>query len=475
MRLYTAYMNVYSPGALHVQLANYLHQLKDYNQKSISEKFKNHNLPQLKINAYKVLRKTMRKLDLIPHGEISALKLELALMIQRVGTKPETLEFINEIKPQLWKRELFLDLWEVITTEIKCIVALFKGTIRDKKIQILEKERDKANAQLQNYIAFNRILNKFYIPSVEEHEANGQDNIKLLSSAIALPIMKSAQNAQSERALIEYYMIWRRYYFATNQPGKAHQYTSKSLDLLHNSPWLIEEYRTQHFADLARAAIHHMIQKNKPEAQAIMSTFQKTDWLNPLNVRSGLDKYIMASFNFWYYFHQPATAENAIELTAQHFETLHREADPKSITWIYFWHLRYYFDSADSKSAAKWLQAFFQFEKHDTKRDLQLLARLFHLIMLFEENDEKGLASFGKNYARFADKHLDAFTPITELISILRHSAFDHQHKKTIRKVAALEKKIKAMTQENPEIKKRLEKYDFDLGLTRVKKALKLN
>ncbi len=275
------------------------------------------------------------------------------------------------------------------------------------------------------------------------------------------PLLQSPEKALSFHSLFNYYRSLNAYYFMTDDHQKAYDYMKALYDLMHKNPHFIEHYLMQYKTVLSNLISCEMDVKKFNDALAHINEFRG------LKISSQLWEvekfYVSGLFELGMYitqgdFHK---ANNYVEKNKE--TIIGREEDPSlnEPRMILQYLAAYsYFANGKYSLALRTVNRILHLPDKGHRSDVLGFARILHLIICYEKQDEELIEYAFKSVYRYLSKKGQLYKFETAILLFVRKMPKLTSEKLVNEAFRSLKKEIEALLKD-PMEKRVLTYFDF--------------
>ena len=442
-RQFVAFAKVYGNGSKQLRLLELLRSMQEgYRPDLERAEFPGDSMAVTRFKAIRYSFRTGRRLDLIRNYQLMEDHGHVQLALQKCCYE-EAAEFLGEAMAMALAREEFAMVELFLAQERALITATMQGDERTNAM------RANANATRQN--AAHIALASEIVETRAEHLeaarstyiATGIRDTAAVKAYFDCNIAKRDLAAFPASLQIERLALDELAYFIVNDLDAALKVADSIRSILIGNRALFERLRVKYSKTLMNLIGYNADLGRKQEANQILSHFKSLD-----PMAEGHRDYFLADYLYSLLGLSVDTGDFQLGLQGLEIWEANRAylvAGPRSnaflITLLQI--SSYQLAIGDYISARRDFNVLAGFAKPFARPQYQAIMMLVHLILLFEEQDEVGLASHGRNYRRKLEKMDGIVKPALLVVSVLQRQQ-DLRPKAICPAIAALIPQIKA-------------------------------
>lgn len=412
-----AFSEVYGKGSKQFQLLEYLREQEQYDYLKEKEEFPDVSLGSMRNTARKWLIRTARRLAFY-QSEVAEETLDIEVILQW-GFPEAALEQIGYAKELAVKREEFVWLSILYKHETALVKKLYNGekrkqllnqivadSIKNAKLMLLETE---VAANTMRYVE-NQKLNIIESGRLKKSEDESYFESDFFKSKIdAWPI-----KLQLEKLRIDEFNFYvsQRIFEAANTAEQALKLFKNHTNVHENLPF--EEAKC-----LFRLSTYYSNLGDYSGVEKIIDQIRARNPNSPQNKDYYLRRYLYMLFHLSFDCGRKDLAEEGVGLWEANFDYFEAQRKDDLLIIIMLLLTAYYLSISKIKKAK---ELWYEIERnYSLVPDLafQSVFRILHLIILLDDNDIRGLASYGKNYKRYLKQKLPNTEPAIAIIELL--------------------------------------------------------
>lgn len=435
----------------------YLYRADNYNEKEIRHhfterfgKFPPKQLAKYKFNTFDWLITSMAKLGYASTSQIRLMLDSIQILYER-GSYIRSGRLITEARKILLERELFSDYQATLLIEIEIYKKILFDQERIDKLEEVLSEYQRVSKIRNNLDEFIALRLKYWEPTRGKFLQFGIRDFEAVEELVQNDLVAVEGKADSARAQYLYHRFWRLYHTFHQDFLKQLGHLNETLALFEQNPWLIEEEKEEYFRCIKSIVAIHINNRDRVQSRKYLRLLGKFDMEDPLIRKILLDKLVPLKFYFYNQFRHKPSGVEAISLVNQYLPDLEAQLEAKDLILVYYWVLRFYFDSGNYKEAKPWINKILNAKRSEAKVVLRVYTQVIHLIILFEEKDYIFLEDIGATYSRVITKHKDSFQIAFAVVGFLRKSPRYIGTPKFMKNMDKLMKVINSLEKEDSE------------------------
>lgn len=359
---------------------------------------------ELKSYLYDLILKSLQSYD-----EKSSVDYKLKNMLLAVRTLfkrslfEDCKDILKKAKKTAREYEDFNTLIEILDWEKRIAYTQTDIAFLDKELNRISDEEKKYIEQLNNVSAYRSVFFKILVSLRKDYYGKSDQQKKELERAVGSPLMKSIEEASSNKAKILFYRIQSIYFFANSEFNKFYDTSKLLLNFMENNDRLLKEDVSEYISALNNHIVSCGILKNYKE---VRGTLEKLSKVRPITkddtVKIGR-QYYMNKFRLCI---TSGEFAEGLEELKKHLKEIEK-ADKKLFNKnsFYFQYFCIYFGSEDFNSALNVLNEWLSVMAGSVERkDLQSLARILNLIIHYELGNTILLDSLLRSTYRYLNK-----------------------------------------------------------------------
>ncbi len=419
-RMIVAYSEVFGKGSQKVRLLQLLRNMEQgYDVESEKKAFKNQNLGSLRYDARHYSYNTVRRLDLVEGNELAVFYGNAEVAIQKENFE-DGFEFLTlgkafavEIDEYLWFQK-FLD------QERDLIPKVFGGKERSKRLQELASlsVTNLRNLSIQAEI---RRVRAFEVePARNAFVETGKVNESVVKAYFDSDFYKSFSSDKDNILQIEKLRVDQLAYYLLGEYQSAVKASENIALIFEARQQLLDRHSIAYSNELMNLVAYYSALGKGDDAKGIVARFEKQKKESRFFNQIYLVNYLWSIFQIAFDEGNFDAGLNGLEIWNSNRQFLISQPIKGNLKTLLLY-VAYYQISLNEIAEAR-AQFNLLFQDSDTFDRPQLVAEYMalHLIILFEEHDERGLESFGRNYKRKLKRLSYDLEPIIEIITVLQ-------------------------------------------------------
>ena len=388
-----------------IRLFDSLNRMEAYDENVLTKNtgIRSEDLAGEKRNLYKSIMKGMRVYHTSRNAK-TRLKEQLldADFLYGKGLFAQCHHELLRIKNEAYKYELYPIILEVIDLERELVKRL-KLTNIHAHIQALIEEKNKAIQILERIYQYKDVYDEIYLFSLSENISRNPEKLSEINKWMLSPLLTDPGKANSFYARHFYLQIQAIYHIQTNNPYRYNVYCRELINLWNDHPEIKKDGIFKYKIILTNLLSSCHFAGFYADFPLIL------DEIESLPQTNAQDKSRTQNFLVYYrliYYMNTHQWERARDLEKEAETIL---ANPDKIKKHYTIGLKGNFASLffvleDYDKASNWVNRILSAPKTEVREDIQLLARLYQLIISFEQKNYMLFESLYRSTTRFMHK-----------------------------------------------------------------------
>jgi hypothetical protein len=391
---------------LQFKLLNLLRSMEAYDPVAEKATFAANDLKSMRKTAKRWLLRTASRLG-FHQTEVAQQVIDVDALIGW-GIHDDTMEFIAEAKQLAKEQEEFGWLSILYKKELKAASIIFQGAERIEKMAAimqealengrlvaLDAEIDQQHTVLVEKIRNDLLTNGNFDKGLAENYFKGKFHRQQINE---WPISFQIRKLRIDEA-IHYFM---------GDPSGAANAAEKLLPLIEKFDIARQQRSEEHPKCLYRLSAYYTEFQSKSKVFQIVERFRRLAFHDSSYNYTYLRRFIYTLFSAAFQFDTISFADEGLEVWKEHFELFNRIPKDGIRFTTLLCVLAFQLSKGDHKDARMTFGLASEVAEHFPHLIYQSVLKIFHLMILLDEDDERGLQSYGKNYKR----HLNAFLKV---------------------------------------------------------------
>lgn len=388
---------------LQFRLLTLLRSMEVYDPVAEKEAFKENDLRSLRKAAKRWVIRAAGWVG-INQTEISQQAMDVDVLFAW-GFHDDLEEFISEAKQLANDREEFAWLAVLLRKEVKAATLLFQGEERIDKVGGVMRE----SIEVGRLLALEAEIDHQHVMLVDRirHDllTNGTFDKRLAESYLYGSFHRQGIDGWPVSFQIKKLRIDEAIHYFMGDPKEASIVAERMLPLIVRLDEKRQEQSEEYPKCMFRLSAYYTEIGSEPNVIQIVDRFRELAFENAEIDHSYLQRLIYLLFHAAFQFDKPLFADEAYRIWNTHFDLLNRNSKEGIRFTVLLYVLAFQLSREDSKAARATFGLVSEVAKDFPHLIYQSLLRIFHMMILIDEQDDRGLQSYGKNYKR----HLKAF------------------------------------------------------------------
>ena len=419
----TEYARIFDDKAnqFHMQMFRFLREEEDYNHQRLKDAFPGKQVSRIKNYLHKFIYRALAVAGLHPHSDLSFLLSEISIAFRKKSPFQAKVN-IESAKAIARERELFHFSLDLIRKERKWLKSFKSEAISKDGMQQIWAEYDEINALIENHDHFIRLKEVYYYPSRNMALKTGKIDLDLLAGLSEEEGMKDENFPKSNRARIERYALWAWYHRGQGDYLSSLGAVAKEVELFLSLEWLRIEEQERYFNVVHRASLIATHLGKKETARKYLSILHEAED-GTFNTALHLwNKSVIASSMFGLHFQDDSIREFSMNYFEKWYDQIKPHLNKQEIIDLLWNYLCDAMELRRYKKGKRIAYDLIGMRAADVREEMQIVGRIMHLVILFEEKDFIGLESYGRNYQLFIKKFRSDQDVSFFIIRFLRYS-----------------------------------------------------
>lgn len=435
-----AFSDVYGKRSLQFRLMELLRTMKVYDPQAEKEAFAENDLYSLRRSARKWLIRTGRRLAFAVK-EVEEQFGDVEMLISW-GHMEDAWDFVTEAKELATNQEEFIVLAGLLDQERFIAAQLFEGDGLTHELQRINQEAQNnlhnqslVLAMSQHYTNhLEAVKNKLHAEGILDHKA--------IAAYFASDVHKSTVDQMPISVQIKKLSMDEFFYNITGQYEAAIAKANATVRLLKAYLHILEKEPDKLSKVLFNLVAFHLELNQLEESMHVIAQFEEESPTSERNRSTFLLRYLYVLFGVAMDFSIPEMAQKALAIWSEQSPYIYSLPHNRLRSETMLYASWYYLAQGDIDHARS-LHAMINIAPMEMPRLLyRSMMALLHLILLFEDKDEIGLESIGRQYRRkLRAQQVAVDSPTMAVIAFLRN-------KTNLEDQAARQKALKRLADE---------------------------
>jgi hypothetical protein len=332
---------------------------------------------------------------------------ELARLVQEIHIANDkqdyesALKFCDEAKQIGWASESFGKLQEILNLEREVILADKTLDGRERKREANKREWKKLIAIEENYLDYVILEDKFYKYYKRIFNQTGEQDKVILLKLAGLKLMEAEANAISVKAKAKFYKLSIALAWVKGENKKSQQHAEAFMKLFNSNHWLKADFKNDYVIEVRkRIAIEF-------ENGKLNEGLKGIEELTKISARSRREaakiegNILIAKFHYCVYVEDAQYLEGANKELHKNIDDILFFFEPENAHLLLYVAIDSAWRSRDFSRGYNWINRALSLQGTGVRQDIQLIARIYHLIFLLEEGDFKTISALSQTYLRY--------------------------------------------------------------------------
>ncbi len=380
---------------------------KVYDEKALRETLKGAKmLTQLSVAKnylYSLITRALQIFTPVEKFKFSSRVTQCEILIEK-GLFSHAELLIRKLLQEAEKREAFEECLKLLKTSRLLIHKMRKtGDYESFLKQILQREKDIFQQQV-NLNEYQNLHDQVLIILSKNLHARDSGDLKMFSSILGDPLIKSKNNAYSKKALFLRHLCLKNIWKYVNAHEKAYKEIEFLIELLEGNSFLSEEFPKQYPLEIGNGASMLYLMGKYSEANL---------WLEKLKAHIQIDAEESPS---WFEIYAPlrliiaqgiGNKEDglaAIKEVEKGISLYGSNISPEKHLILCFILSQYYIRENQPNAGLPWVLEILNQPANEMRKDLQCYSRILHLSIFLQKDAIDSIQYYLKSYTRFIYK-----------------------------------------------------------------------
>ena len=406
----------------YLRLYDVLCDMDEYDESYLREHFKGEkflkNLSRLKNYLHGFLLKALSAFYTEPNADLSDMIREIHICVNKKSFA-KALELIKKAKKTASERERFHEWLRLLNLERELILELPKIENFDERLDYLKAEIESVTQLLINLQHYINLEDDLLKRARRKFQIRGEKDKSIIDKLASSPLMQYERFALSSRARLKYLKNLGEISWLKQDIQNTISCTQKTIAIYEEHEYLIEEYRSDYQNDLVRLVNLFLRIDDHENSKIYLEKFDKRFTQASRDRGELFDKLLILKLSYSIDTGDETFGLEAVASAEKELALYESGIKDDLLILIYFLLTRFNIISGNNAVASRWVQKIIHTEKRHLRIDLQIFARVLHLVVLFESNDLAGIEYHARNYARFINKQDHVYKVESALVRFL--------------------------------------------------------
>lgn len=417
------FAGLYKGDQNHIQLYDLLSEMEFYDEAHIRKHFKGkkmlNNLSRVKNYLFQFILKALSAFYTESNADLSDLIRQINILLAK-NSFDKGLELISKAKKIAAKRERFHEWLQLLNIERKLTLTLPKIKDFDERLDHLKSEIRKVTERLNNLQEYENLENDLLKKARRKYQIRGEKDKTSINNLARHPLMQNSTQALSSKAKIKFFKNISAMAWMNQDIDKTIESCQKIIEICETSPEILPEVYEVFFAELLQLTSLYLIRNNQKMSLLYLNKMEDFSHQFKKERTKYFDQLIIAKLTYALGTADFDIGNKAVEQVRRELKDYINYLKDESLLFIYFLIVKFFLLQNDLSNAFKWVQKILQMNNTYVRIDLHIFARVMHLIILFEQEDWKGLESHSRNYSRFINQQEQVYKVERSLVNFFR-------------------------------------------------------
>lgn len=419
-RQFVAFAKVYGSGSHNLRLLELVRSMAEGYRPDLERKhFKDQNLPSLRYKAIRYSYNTGRRLDLIQDYDLMKLHGNIQLALQKCSYE-DAAEFLNEALEMASAKEDFSMIELFLIQERALIAASMAG---DQRITAMQHNGDFALSNAEN-IRLAASIAKAQADYLEaprnQYAATSKVDPVAVKAYFASSMHQSSLDGFPASLRIERLKVDEFAHYLLGDYENASQAAEAQFQIYEQHPALRAHGAVKYSKNLMNLAAYYSELELHDKAKSIVLRLEQTNPTSEQGRNHYLIYYLLVSFQVAIDTGDWSLGKKALKIWEQFREHVLAMSKSNGLRMMLLQICTYHVAFGNHNLARRDFSVLNDWKESFKWVSLKAIYMVLHLILLFDENDEIGLESHGRNYKRQLKKMGTIALPALEIATVLQ-------------------------------------------------------